>query len=102
MLVLVVAAGGCGGSRRPDGLDASQLPTELRTDYALFAYRCSRCHSLSRALDANVSNDHWVAYITRMRHMPGSGISDPEAARILGLLFYLNTKRGVVDAGVSP
>ena len=95
-------AGGCGGSRHPDGLDATRLPAELQADYALYANRCSRCHSLARSLGANVTNEHWVNYIARMRRMPSSGITSGDAKRILRVLFYLNAERRPPDEPTPP
>jgi hypothetical protein len=87
LLVCVVALAGCGS--RTEGLDASKLPEDVRDDYALFAHRCSKCHSLARPLNAGISDDdQWVMYVNRMRRQPGSGISLSDQDHILRFLRY--------------
>ena len=83
---------GCahGGARQGDRLDVSRYSPELQRDYAVFARRCSRCHTLARPLNAQIRDpQHWVRYVTRMRRNPSSGINREDASRILNfLLFY--------------
>jgi hypothetical protein len=70
-------------------LDPTKLPEDLRDDYALFARRCSKCHSLARPLNAGITDDsQWVMYVNRMRRQPGSGISLADQERILRFLRY--------------
>ena len=77
-------------NRHGDRLDVSKYSPELQRDYAVFARRCSRCHTLARPLNAHITDpQHWVRYVTRMRRNPSSGINREDAARILNfLLFY--------------
>lgn len=109
---LVVAAGcilhavaGCSGSRT-EGLDTSKLPTNVRDDYAIFARRCSKCHSLARPLSAGITDDdQWVRYVNRMRRQPGSGISQDDQERILRFLRYYAADLRQKDAekrGLAP
>ena len=57
--------------------------------YGLFAVRCSRCHTLARPLNAAITEySHWKAYVKRMRHHAGSGISPKDAKTILVFLKY--------------
>ena len=102
---LLLALGACSSNPRGlrpsgDGLDPRSVPVEYRVDYELFAQRCSKCHSLARALD----NDHvdprfWDRYVDRMRHQPGSGIAPEDVAPILHFLdFYSGITPGG-DAG---
>jgi hypothetical protein len=44
---------------RGEGLDASALPAEVRSDYAVFAQRCSKCHSLTRPLNSDIDDDDY-------------------------------------------
>jgi len=82
-----------------DGYDTSQLPEGLRSDYAVFARRCSRCHGLSRPLSANVDDDaFWKRYVEQMRLKPGSGISVADEAPILRFLHYYMLQRRHHDA----
>jgi hypothetical protein len=78
----------CSGSRT-EGIDPSKLPEDMRDDYALFARRCSKCHSLARPLTAGITDDRqWVLYVNRMRRQPGSGISPDDQEHILRFLRY--------------
>jgi len=105
---------GCGRDaavpRDGDGLDVSKLPQQVREDYALFANRCSKCHSLARPLalaSREVSDAFWERYVERMRRQPGSGISVDDEVPIRRFLhFYSRIERerqnGVeADAGSS-
>ena len=84
--VLSVAFVGCW---QKDSLDPSTLPENIRPDYAIFVHRCSKCHSLARPLNANITDDEqWVHYVARMRHQPGSGITETDEANILRFLRY--------------
>lgn len=99
LVSVLVAVAGCSGARRVDGLDPSTLPPEIRADYEVFAHRCSKCHTLARPLDAPITSDEfWRIYVKRMQRMPGSGITDADAARILRFLHHhaaeQRTKKG--------
>lgn len=103
----VVAAGlafvlGCAAYQRGEGLDVATVPAPLRADYELFAQRCSRCHSLSRPLNARVSSEsHWREYVTRMRRMPGSGIAPDDVPGLLRFLTWYSADRRAPDAGAG-
>lgn len=89
--------GACGGSTaaiRPDGYDVSREPPEIQAAYRVFAFRCSKCHSLARPLNASISDlGHWDAYVRRMRRMPGSGINERDGAIILTFLHHYSRER---------
>lgn len=77
------------GCTRKESLDPSTMPEEVRGDYAIFARRCSKCHTLARPLNANITDDdQWVNYVNRMRRQPASGISLDDQAHILTFLRY--------------
>jgi hypothetical protein len=88
LLVLSCAHGS--QARHGDRLDVTGYPPEMQRNYAVFARRCSRCHTLARPLNAHIRDpQHWVRYVTRMRRNPSSGINRADAALILDfLLFY--------------
>jgi hypothetical protein len=93
-VVMIVSAACQGGPARTEGLDPSTIPDALRSDYAVFAYRCSRCHSLSRPLDSGIDNDdYWAMYVARMRRQPGSAISQQDVAPILRFLHYFSLEQ---------
>ncbi len=87
--VLAFFALASAGCWRKESLDASKMPEEVRGDYAIFARRCSKCHTLARPLNANITEDeHWVNYVNRMRRQPSSGISLEDQDHILKFLRY--------------
>jgi hypothetical protein len=88
LLVLSCAHGS--QARHGDRLDVTAYPPAMQRNYAVFARRCSRCHTLARPLNAHIRDpQHWVRYVTRMRRNPSSGINRADAALILDfLLFY--------------
>jgi hypothetical protein len=70
------------------------LPAELRADYAVFAHRCSKCHSLDRPLASGISDESfWSLYVARMRRQPGSGITQEDAGPILRFLHYYSLEQ---------
>ncbi len=74
---------------RTEGLDPSKIPDNVRADYELFATRCSKCHGLSRPLQAGITDDdQWVMYVRRMRRQQGSGISHEDEQIILRFLRW--------------
>ena len=82
----LVAASGC---TRKESLDASNMPENVRADYEVFARKCSKCHTLARPLNANITDDQeWVRYVNRMRRQPASGISPDDQEVILRFLRY--------------
>jgi hypothetical protein len=88
-------APGCDSSpfRSGEGLKVAELPQEMRANYMLFADRCSKCHSLSRSLDAGYKDDlFWQRYVARMRRQPASGISQEDEKPILEFLHFYSEK----------
>ncbi|MBS2017258.1 MAG: hypothetical protein JST00_30525 [Deltaproteobacteria bacterium] len=84
---LSLAAGACGP--RTEGLDPSKVPDNVRADYEVFAARCSKCHGLSRPLQAGITDDaQWAMYVRRMRRQQGSGISHEDETVILRFLHW--------------
>jgi hypothetical protein len=92
---VVLAASACVGSDvQSGGIEASSLPDDVRSDYAVFAQRCSKCHSLARPLESGISDDdYWSMYVARMRRQPGSGITADDAKVILRFLHYYSLEQ---------
>jgi hypothetical protein len=89
-----LVAWGCASTWQGDGYDTTQLPEGLRADYALFAQRCSKCHSLSRPLSSGIDDDRfWKMYVEQMRLKPGSGISMADEEPILRFLHYYSFQK---------
>ena len=96
----VVCAAALGGlvagcpSSLSEGIDPSTLPENVRPDYAVFAQRCSKCHSLARPLNSGIDDDgYWAMYVARMRRQPGSGISEEDSVIILRYLHYYSVEQ---------
>jgi hypothetical protein len=90
---------------RGEGLEPADLPADVRSDYALFAQRCSKCHSLDRPLGSGISDDaFWKKYVEQMRLKPGSGISLDDEPHILHFLHYYSASRRAAPEGgaVAP
>jgi hypothetical protein len=93
---LLLFASGCPSAAQQAGiyLEQSGMPPELKQDFECFAVNCSKCHGLSRALNASiVSTEHWDRYVARMARNPGSGISPAEAPSILRFLHWHTRQR---------
>ena len=102
LCVMLVPLVGCAAheARRGDRVDVSRYPDEIRDAYRVFAFRCSRCHTLARPLNARIDDpEHWVRYVRRMRRQPGSGIDSSNADIILKFLLYYHRDRLSSDAG---
>jgi len=86
LLALTLVQSACS---RKESLDPSTMPENVRADYTLFARRCSKCHTLARPLNANITDDEqWVFYVNRMRRQPSSGISLRDQEQILRFLRW--------------
>jgi len=86
-LVTGIGAFGCRPSS--DALDPQTLPENVRSDYQVFARRCSKCHSLARPLTAGITDQgQWENYVRRMRMQPASGITAEDQVLILRFLKY--------------
>ena len=84
----------CGPMHGSDEVDTAKLPPDLRADYAVFAQRCSKCHSLARPLTSGIDDDeYWKRYVERMRRQPASGISPEDEVPILRFLHYFSEEQ---------
>ena len=73
----------------PDAIDVSTYPPKMQRAYALFAQKCSRCHTLARPINSQwATSVFWEHYVKRMWRKPGSGINGVEAKQIWDLLVY--------------
>jgi hypothetical protein len=103
LFVSVTACSDAHATRRGDRVDVSSYPPDIQAAYAVFAVRCSRCHTLARPLNAHISDpQHWIRYVTRMRRQPGSGINASNADIILRFLLYYHREPGSEPAPAVP
>lgn len=80
----------CGGATKSAHAELdSQVPPQLKADYASFNVHCSKCHDLDRALNAHVSDKrHWDLYVAKMMRTAGSAINKVESPKILRFLYW--------------
>lgn len=104
MSLAVLGAGASCASWAREGLDPATMPVEVQPDYALYALRCSKCHSLARSLTIGIVSDaYWVDYVARMRRQPASGISEEDTVGILRFLHYFTVEQQrKLAAAASP
>ena len=77
----------------PAKVEVGAFPGEVQEAYGLFAARCSRCHTLARAINTNLSTESWRLYVKKMMSKPGSGISPDDGKTIYRFLaFYQSIK----------
>jgi hypothetical protein len=104
--LLLCALASCSSAASQGGvfIDTTRIPSAMRADYESFAVNCSKCHSLSRALNAPVTNvEHWNLYVAKMMRTAGSAISPQEEPKILRFLHWytLSYKKTLEDSSES-
>lgn len=83
-----------------DKVDVSAYPAKIQAAYAVFASKCSKCHTLARPINTNMKTDAWKMYVKRMANKPDSGISPSQAKEIYSFLkFYQAEKDKKKSAG---
>ncbi|MBL8919622.1 MAG: hypothetical protein JNJ54_12215 [Myxococcaceae bacterium] len=79
--------------RGPDTIDVSTWPEKQQEQYKTFTVKCSKCHSLSRAINAKLKADEWKLYVKKMKRRAGSGITDTNAEVLSEFLAYYSAVR---------
>ena len=70
-------------------IDVSKYPADMQAGYKLFATRCSKCHTIARAINCEFAlEDEWERYVKRMMRKPGSGISASDGQKIYEFLAF--------------
>ncbi|MEK7765544.1 MAG: hypothetical protein AAB368_04840 [bacterium] len=78
----------------PDRLDVADYPPPQRANYALFADRCSRCHTLARPINSRISDrETWGRYVHRMRNRPTCNLTDADVRAIADFLAFHSAER---------
>ncbi len=94
MGVLSILAGHSGAEAEnmeeqgPAFIDTSAYPPKMKQLNKLFERKCSKCHTLHRAVSADFNPDKWGSYVEKMHERPGSGISPKLSKKILEFLAY--------------
>lgn len=79
--------------RGPQTIDVSNYPPEMQARYERFADKCSKCHNLSRPINAEFTTEEWASYLDKMMRKKGSGISKKDKNEIYEFLVYDTTIR---------
>jgi len=73
----------------PATIDVSKYPREMQAAYKTFANKCTKCHTLARAVNCEFALDEeWERYVKRMMRKPGSEVSSSEGKQIFEFLAY--------------
>jgi len=83
-------------------IDVSAYSPEQQGAYALFAQKCSKCHTLARPINSSLTGDDWLAYVARMSRKPGSGISPGDGEKIVAFLLFDAEHRARSADAVDP
>ena len=87
------------GSGKKQALDPTSLPDLQRRRYELFSQRCTKCHPMTRPLQAILTQrtpvsrspftgDYVKKYVVKMMRKPNSGISKEDAKEIILFLWF--------------
>lgn len=78
----------------PAAIDISKYPKNKQQSYKLFETHCSKCHSLARALNANIFGEsNWGTVVHKMATRPGSDVKPEEEKQILDFIVYDHEQR---------
>jgi|SRR5450432_1294428 hypothetical protein len=77
----------------PATIVVSAYPAPQQAAYKLFSSKCSRCHTLARAINTTMTSDEWERSVKRMMHMANSGISDSQAKQTFDFLVFDQVER---------
>lgn len=73
----------------PATIDVSKYPGDMQARYKTFAAKCSKCHTLARAINSDFAlEDEWERYVKRMMRKPGSDISSAQGKEIFEFVAY--------------
>lgn len=79
----------------PDSIDVSKYPPEQQASYAVFERKCSRCHTLARAINSPIAlPEEWERYLrSKAERKRRSGLDRKSVDRIIGFLQYDSSVR---------
>ena len=73
----------------PAKIDVSKYPPDMKAKYKVFAEKCSKCHTVARAINCDFAlEDEWERYVKRMMNKGGSIISATDGKQIFEFLVY--------------
>lgn len=85
------------GDRKPD---VSKYPADIQAAYKDFEGQCSKCHDLTRPLNAPyATREEWQRYVKRMMSKPGCEMTMEKAKRIHRFLTHDSQVRKLMPDG---
>jgi hypothetical protein len=79
-------------SQDANTFDTRGYPADKVESARLTERRCTKCHTLSRVIDAPLSGDDWTDVVRDMAKKEKSGIAESEIATIAGFLAFRSTR----------
>jgi hypothetical protein len=77
----------------PETVDVAAFPDDIKDAYKTFSTKCSKCHTLARPINTDMTADSWKMYVKRMSNKPDSAISPDQGKTIYKFLkFYQGEK----------
>lgn len=83
-------------------LDVSAFPKKYQDGYKVFAVRCSKCHTLSRAINGRLTPEGWRNYVKKMSRRSGSGINESNGGVLVDFLVFYTQRLEGPDGGSTP
>jgi hypothetical protein len=82
------------GPARIEGHVLASYPKAMQDTYEkTFSKRCSKCHTLARPINTELTPTKWEEYVKKMMRKPGSGVKGEDAKRIWEFLVFDTAKR---------
>ena len=73
----------------PAKIDVSKYPADMKANYKVFAEKCSKCHTIARAINCEfATEDEWERYVKRMMNKGGSMFTAKDGKQIFEFLVY--------------
>lgn len=85
-----------------ESLDTSAFPKKYQDGYKVFAVRCSKCHTLSRAINGRLTPEGWRNYVKKMSRRSGSGINESNSGPLVDFLIFYTQLLHNPDGGSTP
>lgn len=63
-------------------IDVTKYTPDMQAAYKLFLVKCSKCHTIARAINTSMPTGYWAYYIGIMLRKPSSNI-DAKDAKVL-------------------
>jgi cytochrome c5 len=73
----------------PAKIDVSKYPKDMQANYKVFVTKCSKCHTVARAINCEFAlDDEWERYVKRMMRKAGTVITADEGKQIFDFVTY--------------